>query len=54
MHVIAAKAVGFLENLQPEFEAYARQIISNAQALATKLMGLGYHVISKGTTTISC
>jgi glycine hydroxymethyltransferase len=49
MHVIAAKAVGFLENLQPEFETYARQIIVNAQALAKKLMSLGYFIISNGT-----
>lgn len=49
MHVIAAKAVGFLENLQPEFETYARQVIKNAQALANKLMALGYNVISGGT-----
>lgn len=49
MHVIAAKAVGFLENLQPEFETYARQIIKNAQALANKLMGLGYNIVSNGT-----
>jgi glycine hydroxymethyltransferase len=49
MHIIAAKAVGFGENLRPEFEAYARQIIRNAQALAKKLMGLGYYIISNGT-----
>ena len=49
MHVIAAKAVGFLENLQPEFETYAKQIIKNAQALANKLMSLGYYIISNGT-----
>ena len=49
MHVIAAKAVGFLENLDPEFETYARQIIKNAQALANKLMSLGYYIISNGT-----
>ncbi len=49
MHVIAAKAVGFKENLQPEFETYARQIIKNAQALALKLMSLGYQIISNGT-----
>jgi len=49
MHVIAAKAVGFLENLQPEFETYSRQVIRNAQALAKKLMGLGYFIISNGT-----
>ncbi|MBI1804032.1 MAG: serine hydroxymethyltransferase [Ignavibacteriae bacterium] len=49
MHVIAAKAVGFKENLQPEFETYARQIIKNAQALAKKLISLGYYIISNGT-----
>ena len=49
MHVIAAKAVGFLENLQPEFEVYAKQIIKNAQALAKKLISLGYYIISHGT-----
>jgi glycine hydroxymethyltransferase len=49
MHVIAAKATGFLENLQPEFETYAKQIIKNAQALANKLMQLGYNIISGGT-----
>ena len=49
MHVIAAKAVGFLENLQPEFEAYARQVIKNAQTLAEKLVSLGYNIVSGGT-----
>ncbi|MBS4029285.1 MAG: serine hydroxymethyltransferase [Ignavibacteriales bacterium] len=49
MHVIAAKAVGFLENLQPSFETYAKQIIANAKALANKLISLGYNIISNGT-----
>jgi len=49
MHVIAAKAVGFQENLQPEFETYAAQVIKNAQALAKKLATLDYYVISGGT-----
>ncbi len=49
MHVVAAKAVGFGENLQPEFETYARQIIRNAQALAGALMARGYHILSGGT-----
>jgi glycine hydroxymethyltransferase len=49
MHIIAAKAVGFKENLQPEFETYAKQIIKNAQALAKKLISLGYYIISNGT-----
>ncbi len=49
MHVIAAKAVAFKEALQPEFKAYAQQIIKNAQALAAKLVKLGYYIISGGT-----
>jgi glycine hydroxymethyltransferase len=49
MHVIAAKAVGFLENLQPSFETYAKQVIANARAFAGKLVSLGYYIISNGT-----
>jgi glycine hydroxymethyltransferase len=49
MHVIAAKATGFLENLDPSFEVYARQVIANARALAAALMKLGYYVVSDGT-----
>jgi glycine hydroxymethyltransferase len=51
MHAIAAKAVGFGENLQPAFTEYATQVIRNAQALADALMARGYHVISGGTDT---
>ncbi len=49
MHAIAAKAVGFGENLQPNFADYAAQIIRNAQALAKALVDRGFHVISGGT-----
>lgn len=49
MHVIAAKAVGFGENLRPEFKTYAQQIIKNAQALAAALVKRGYNIISGGT-----
>jgi glycine hydroxymethyltransferase len=49
MHIVAAKAVGFGENLRPEFGAYAAQIIDNARALADALIARGYHVISGGT-----
>jgi glycine hydroxymethyltransferase len=49
MHVIAAKAVGFAENLQPNFTEYAAQVIRNAQVLAAALIARGYHVISGGT-----
>jgi glycine hydroxymethyltransferase len=49
MHVIAAKAVAFKEALQPEFKAYARQVVANAQALAAVLMENGLDVVSGGT-----
>jgi glycine hydroxymethyltransferase len=49
MHVIAAKAVGFRENLQPEFKVYSKQIIENASALAGELTKRGYNIISGGT-----
>jgi glycine hydroxymethyltransferase len=49
MHVIAAKAVGFAENLTEGFGEYAAQIITNARALATALIKRDYHVISGGT-----
>jgi len=49
MHVIAAKAVAFRENLLPEFRVYAAQIIANAQALSAELTTLGYYIISGGT-----
>jgi glycine hydroxymethyltransferase len=49
MHVIAAKAVAFYENLQPPFIDYSRQIIKNAQALSAALVKLGFNIISGGT-----
>jgi len=49
MHVIAAKAVGFLENLRPSFKNYAKQVILNARALAAALSGRGYTIVSGGT-----
>lgn len=49
MHVIAAKAVCLHEALQPSFQQYARQIVLNAQALAGRLMELGYTIVSGGT-----
>jgi glycine hydroxymethyltransferase len=49
MHCIAAKAVGFKEALEDSFLIYAKQIISNSQALASKLMALDFKVISGGT-----
>jgi glycine hydroxymethyltransferase len=49
MHVIAAKAVAFLEALQPEFKDYQRQVIANARAMATTLIARGYRIVSGGT-----
>jgi glycine hydroxymethyltransferase len=48
-HVIAAKAVCFHEALQPGFQIYARQIVSNAKALAAGLAKHGYRIVSGGT-----
>src|SRR4051812_20741854 len=49
MHIIAAKAVAFAEDLKPEFKQYARQIVSNAKALAEALQKAGYRLQSGGT-----
>jgi glycine hydroxymethyltransferase len=49
MHIIAAKAVCFLEAMKPEFKDYQRQIVKNAQALATALANRGFRIVSGGT-----
>mgnify|MGYP001338011440 CR=1 FL=1 len=49
MHVIAAKAVAFKEALQPEFRAYAAQIVANARVLSESLIERGYNLVSGGT-----
>lgn len=49
MHIIAAKAVGFGENLKPEYKDYTLQVKKNAAAMAQKFLSLGYHIISGGT-----
>lgn len=49
MHVIAAKAQAFYEDLQPEFKEYANQVIKNAKALADTLSSEGFKIISGGT-----
>ncbi len=48
-HVIAAKATAFYEALQPEFQAYGKQVIQNAQTMAAAFIQRGYKVISGGT-----
>ncbi len=49
MHIIAAKAVGLGEALQPAFRQYQRAIVDNAQALAGELLRLGMRLVSGGT-----
>jgi glycine hydroxymethyltransferase len=49
MHVIAAKAVAFLEALDPSFTDYQAQVVKNAKAMAKTLMGRGYKIVSGGT-----
>ena len=49
MHVIAAKAVCFLEALQPSFKVYQQQIVKNAAALASGMQRNGYRLVSGGT-----
>lgn len=49
MHVIAAKAVAFLEALQPEFKQYQKNVIQNAKDMANVLITRGYKIVSGGT-----
>jgi glycine hydroxymethyltransferase len=49
MHVIAAKAVAFLEALQPEFTAYQRQVLDNARTMVRVLQSRGHRIVSGGT-----
>ena len=49
MHVIAGKAVAFGEALQPEFKAYAKQVVANARALADTLVSRGLAIVTGGT-----
>lgn len=48
-HVIAAKAVSFFEILSEEYDAYARQVIRNAQAMSKAFIEKGYQIVSGGT-----
>jgi len=49
VHVIAAKAVSFLEALQPEFKVYSEQVLKNAVALAEALVERGLRIVSGRT-----
>jgi glycine hydroxymethyltransferase len=49
MHIIAAKAVCFMEALAPDFAVYQRQIVANAARLASNLASAGFRLVSGGT-----
>ena len=51
VHVIAAKAVCFLEALQPDFVTYSKQVLANAATLARGLSQEGFRIVSGGTDT---
>ena len=51
VHVVAAKAVCFLEAMQPEFVEYQKQVVANARTLAETLVSAGFRVVSGGTDT---
>ncbi|MCM8778247.1 MAG: serine hydroxymethyltransferase [Candidatus Omnitrophica bacterium] len=51
LHIIAAKAVTFKEAMSKEFEKYQRQVVKNAQALASALEKKGLRIVSGGTDT---
>jgi len=51
MHIIAAKAAGFLEALKPEFKQYIKDVISNAKILSETLKDNGFKIYSGGTDT---
>jgi glycine hydroxymethyltransferase len=51
VHIIAAKAICFLEAMQPDFREYAQQVVANAKVLAETLAQEGFRIISGGTDT---
>ena len=51
MHIIAAKAAGFLEALQPEFKEYIQSVLANAKMLAETMKNNGFKIYSDGTDT---
>lgn len=51
MHTIAAKAVAFIEDQEAGFQAYAQQVVKNAQTMAYTLQRKGYRLVADGTDT---
>jgi len=54
VHIVAAKAVCFLEALQPEFVSYQKRVKANAAAMAQGMIDAGFRVVSGGTDTHLC
>lgn len=54
VHIVAAKAVCFLEALQPEFVGYQKRVKANAAAMAQGMIDAGFRVVSGGTDTHLC
>lgn len=48
-HVIAAKAVGALECLQPEYKEYIHQVVKNTKAMCDEFISMGYKIVTGGT-----
>ena len=48
-HIIAAKAVGALECLQPEYKEYIHQVVKNTKAMCDEFISMGYKVVTGGT-----
>jgi glycine hydroxymethyltransferase len=51
MHIIAAKAICYRDAMTPEFVAYSRKVVANAQTLAKELSTAGFRMVSGGTDT---
>lgn len=49
MHIIAAKAVAFLEAMQPDYHLYIKQVMSNAKVLGKTITSRGYNILTNGT-----
>lgn len=49
MHVIAAKAVAFLEAMGPDFKQYQQRVVDNARAMARVFTDRGHNIVSGGT-----
>ena len=54
MHIIAAKAVAFGEDLKPEFKTYIENVVKNCQAMAAALQTGGLRVVTGGTDNHLC